>query len=330
VIGAGLAGLSCARTLKDHGLDVQVFDKARGSGGRASTRRAEGDGGRSVQFDHGAQYFTARDEIFQLHVDGWAYRSIVDEWDPELVVIDEDGVEPKDATTTRWVGHPSMSTVTSHLAEDLDPRFGTRIERVEPADGDRWTLSTEDGETAGAFDVVVTTAPPAQSAELLAGTDASFLQALSDIQMQPTWALMLGFEAPLEVDFDAAFVNTGPLSWVARDSSKPGRDGHNWTVHASSEWSAKHVELSFEEAASRLSEAFADTLGVTLPETAYARAHRWRYARAEDPREDGCLVDLQRGLLACGDWANGSRIEGAFLAGRAAAGRVLSRPLIGH
>ncbi len=330
VIGAGLAGLSCARTLQDHGLEVEVFDKSRGSGGRASTRRAQADDGREVQFDHGAQYFTSRDDIFQLHVDAWAYRGVVDEWEPELVVIDDDGIAPKESTTTRWVGQPSMSTVTSHLAEDLDPRFGTRIERVEPADGDRWTLSTEDGETAGPFDVVVTTAPPAQSAELLTGTDASFLDELSSIQLQPTWALMLGFDEPLDVDFDAAFVNTGPLSWVARDSSKPGRDGHNWTIHASSEWSAEHVELSFEEAASRLLQAFADTLEVTLPETSYARAHRWRYAQAEDAREEGCLADVDRGLLACGDWANGSRIEGAFLSGRAAAGRILGNPLIGH
>lgn len=324
VIGAGLAGLSCARVLKDHGLEVEVFDKSRGSGGRASTRRAQGDDGRDVQFDHGAQYFTARDEIFQLHVDAWAYRGIVDAWEPELVVIDDDGIEPKESTTRRWVGHPSMSTVTSHLGEDVEPQFGTRIERVEPDEDDRWTLTTDGGDSFGPFDVVVTTAPPTQSSELLAETDARFLNELSNTQLRPTWALMLGFDEPLGVEFDAAFVNDGPLSWVARDSSKPGRDGHNWTVHASSEWSDEHVELSFEEAASRLRQALADTLEVTLPETSYARAHRWRYAQAEDPREDGCLVDADRGLFACGDWANGSRIEGAFLSGRAAAGRILS------
>ena len=40
IIGAGLSGLVCARSLADDGLRVQVFDKARGPGGRLSTRRA--------------------------------------------------------------------------------------------------------------------------------------------------------------------------------------------------------------------------------------------------------------------------------------------------
>ena len=41
VIGAGMAGATCARLLADAGLDVTLFDKSRGVGGRMSTRRAE-------------------------------------------------------------------------------------------------------------------------------------------------------------------------------------------------------------------------------------------------------------------------------------------------
>lgn len=41
VIGAGLAGLSCAQALLQAGHAVHVFDKSRGPSGRMSTRRAE-------------------------------------------------------------------------------------------------------------------------------------------------------------------------------------------------------------------------------------------------------------------------------------------------
>ena len=58
VIGAGLAGLSCAQALLQAGHTVHVFDKSRGPSGRMSTRRAEDDNG-PWQCDHGAQYFTA-------------------------------------------------------------------------------------------------------------------------------------------------------------------------------------------------------------------------------------------------------------------------------
>jgi len=56
ILGGGVAGLSAARELRRHGIDVKLFDKSRGVGGRMSTRYA-GD----WEFDHGAQYFTAQD-----------------------------------------------------------------------------------------------------------------------------------------------------------------------------------------------------------------------------------------------------------------------------
>ena len=40
VIGAGLAGAACARGLQAAGVQVTVFDKSRGVGGRLATRRA--------------------------------------------------------------------------------------------------------------------------------------------------------------------------------------------------------------------------------------------------------------------------------------------------
>ena len=54
IIGAGLAGLSCAQALLLAGHTVHVFDKSRGPSGRMSTRRAEGAAG-PWQCDHGAQ-----------------------------------------------------------------------------------------------------------------------------------------------------------------------------------------------------------------------------------------------------------------------------------
>ncbi|MFM8940069.1 MAG: FAD-dependent oxidoreductase, partial [Phenylobacterium sp.] len=57
IIGAGLSGLACARSLHREGRKVQLFDKARGPGGRMSTRRVETPLG-TIGFDHGAQYFT--------------------------------------------------------------------------------------------------------------------------------------------------------------------------------------------------------------------------------------------------------------------------------
>ena len=59
-IGAGIAGLACAQRLLDGGYSVTLFDEGRGAGGRMATRRVITPVGETA-FDHGAQYFKARD-----------------------------------------------------------------------------------------------------------------------------------------------------------------------------------------------------------------------------------------------------------------------------
>src|SRR5688572_19028620 len=56
VIGAGLAGLACARRLAEAGVHARVFEAQRAPGGRLATRRFA-----LASFDHGAQYLTATD-----------------------------------------------------------------------------------------------------------------------------------------------------------------------------------------------------------------------------------------------------------------------------
>ena len=57
IVGAGLSGVTCAASLHEQGISVRVFEKSRGIGGRMATRRTPA----GLHFDHGAQYFTARD-----------------------------------------------------------------------------------------------------------------------------------------------------------------------------------------------------------------------------------------------------------------------------
>jgi photolyase PhrII len=106
VVGAGLAGLSAARALEDQGHEVVVVDKARGPGGRMSTRR-EGE----WQFDHGAQYFTARDPRFRRHVLAWLERGMVEPWSARIARIDDVSVEPANADAERYVPTPSMNAI---------------------------------------------------------------------------------------------------------------------------------------------------------------------------------------------------------------------------
>ena len=95
-------------------------------------------------------------------------------------------------------------------------------------------------------------------------------------------------------------------------------------LHASPEWSTQHLEWDASEVADELLGAFFATLQMEPSNPSFVKAHRWRFAQAERPAEVGCLFDRGRRIAVCGDWLAGSRVEGAFLSGMAAAGRILS------
>jgi renalase len=79
----------------------------------------------------------------------------------------------------------------------------------------------------------------------------------SSAVMRGCWALMLRFAAPVDLPFDAAFVNQGPLRWIARNSSKPGRSGEEtWLLHARADWSEAHLEEDSESVAAPCYHAF--------------------------------------------------------------------------
>lgn len=318
VIGGGIAGLACARTLAEAGAAVTVFDKGRGPGGRTSTRRFE-----SLRFDHGAQYFTARQEPFQAQVEEWVEAGVAAPWRGRVRTLENGLWGDPHGPTVRYVGVPGMSALTRHLGRGLDVRYGQRVTALGRGPEGRWHLRTEVGPVAESFAAAVVAVPAPQAVPLL-GSCPAVQARVSMVEMAPTIAVMVAFAEPLDVPADGAFVSSSLLSWIARDSSKPGRPSLDcWVLHATADWSAAHVEYPPKHLAPDLFDAFSQALGRPLPPPIHLRAHRWRYARATRPLEKLCFVDSPQRLAVCGDWCPGERIEGAYLSGLAAAHRLL-------
>jgi len=309
VLGAGLAGLACAQALSDADLAVQVFDKSRGAGGRMSTRRADG-----WQCDHGAQYFTARDPAFVAELARWQAAGVAAAWAPRLAVLGGAAGHRADVSLQRFVGQPQMSSPARWLAEALPLSLHSNITALRRESGGWQLQSAEAGWLPQAFGAVLLALPAPQALPLL-GPHATALAAIAaQARMRGCWALMLQFERPVDLPFDAAFVNSGPLRWLARNSSKPGRAGvESWLLHAEAEWSELHLEESAEAVAARLLQAFAALGG---PAPAGWTAHRWRYADTAPALDAGCAWSAEAGLGLCGDWLHGGKVEGAWLSGR--------------
>ena len=304
VIGAGLAGIACARRLSDAGWQVRVFECQRAPGGRVATRRFE-----LAAFDHGAQYFSVRAPAFSAAIESARAAGAVERWLPCWPGGDQERDEI-------WVGCPGMSALPRFLSRKLDIEYGARIAHLEHSRAG-WTLIDDRGAGHPGFGYVVL-ALPAPEALVLAAGRTPLTDRLRAVAMAPCWAAMVAFARPLEDVPDAGFTEDAVLPWFARNGSKPGRDcPDSWVLHASAEYSRRESDAPPAHVQKALLTRLAGQLRRTLPGVLLADTHLWRHARVEAPLGESFLLDQSAGIGFCGDWCLDARAEAAFLSGDA-------------
>lgn len=312
IIGAGLAGLHLASQLSSAHA-VTVYEKARGPGGRMSTRRAA-----PYAFDHGAQYFTASTQAFRDFLAPFLDDGAVATW-PDAIELSGGAVV---SDKPKYAAAPGMNAICKSLAADLDVRTSARIETLQRAP-DGWHLQTASGETEGPFDWVISTAPAPQTAALMPDEFGS-RERLAKVEMLGCFTLMLGFETPPAISWNAQKIGNSPVGWMAMNSEKPGREGAvSLVVQANNTWAEAHLEDDPESVISTLLNAASEYADQDLSTAPHQVLHRWRYAATRTPAGEAFLKDEALQLAACGDWCLGSKVEAAFLSADALAKDLL-------
>ena len=310
IIGAGVAGMTAAWRLQAAGISCKLYDKSRGVGGRLATRRTR----EGVRFDHGAQYFTARSSEFQRALKSTPWAGQVEPWTIDTS-IGADG----------YVGAPTMKSPLKEAARSLDIQLNAKVSRIERI-GSKWRLSGEGLETPQDADIVIISAPAPQAYALVPFSD--HLQAnLSAVKYEPCWALMVAFAQADNTSPMTLAPKNGVFSWIAKNSSKPGRDKspESWVAHAGPIWSEEHLECDKEDVAERLLPHLLAQIGAERTPI-YVSTHRWRYARVAEPAKKPFLTDETKTVFVIGDGCLGPRVECAFESGNKAADHILQLP----
>jgi len=362
VLGSGIAGSTAARTLADRGVEVTVFEAGFGIGGRTSTRITR-DKGR-YQFDHGAQYIGSpksivfRDTLQQWIADGW-----VTEWDGRFVTVNGREVI-EDKKKDRFVGYPGMHSICRNLLhhENIRVKLQTRALASNTNNGetDEWELiHGKSKKNLGNFDWLIVSdrnSAGRNRNDLRSAANVNAFQSnVHGIKSVKSLTAMVVFEKPLNLNINAAQFSGkdddlyGSLGWIARDSSKPGRqrdDGQECWVLQSHPEAAKNL-LKGKYKVNEIREMAKDVLvrdflksipyltgvvdeqKVEYPPITTAIGHRWGAAfpiPSEKFIEEECQVIPSQNFAACGDYFGtlSGRIEGAYLSGRSAANDIIS------
>ena len=295
IIGAGMAGVTCARLLADAGHAVQLFDKSRGTGGRMATRRARWlacDGlAHESSFDHGAPGFTARSADFVRFSQQAQRDGLLSRWAP---LVAPGSYAPLDGPAL-WVPTPDMPALCRALLAGVPVSLSRTVEALRRGPNG-WCVESagaiETESAAESFTDVVLAVPPQQAAPLLLAHNPGWAQRAQALTMLPCWTLMgvtdvidakgATADARAAPAWDLAWPTQGPLSWIVRNDAKPGRVQTpglaHWVAHASAPWSQTHLESPAAEVQAALQEALAQWLGQPLT------WHRWPCTTGVMPR----------------------------------------------
>lgn len=309
IIGAGIAGLNLAKLLADV-AEIVVFEKSDKLGGRAATHHANG-----FSFDHGAQFFTAKSKVFQSFAKTLEAEQVLARWDARFVEVagtEIDSQREWDDEFPHYVGTPAMNAIGQHLAQNLDVRLNQLIVSIKKSNT-HWIVETAQAKYEG-FDWVLVTIPAAQAKAILP-ENLGLKAQLDDVVMRPCFALMLGYETPKLLDWDAAFVSKSILSWISINSSKPNR-GQPFTMVALSrnDWAGDNFDQQESDIVAAMLLALEAIIGQKLDDASYLKLKRWKYANA--PRKDTPMemIDYASQVACCGDWCMSGKIESAFMA----------------
>lgn len=311
VVGAGLAGLLCARTLADAGRPVVVLDKGRSPGGRLATRRI-GD----ATLDHGAQFFTARSGEFTDLVSAWLVAGTVREW--------ARGFGERPDGHPRYVVEGGMNALAKHLAADLDVRCSTMAFAVHP-DPAGWRVALDDG-TSVVGSALVLTCPTPQILALLVTAGVELPEAIRTLDYDRTIALLAALDGPTALRPPGALQEPGgTVAFVADNHAKGVSAVPALTLHASAAWSLERWDHDRDAVHHELLAMAAPFLG--RASVVESQVKRWRFATPQAPWPGPCWVapGAAAPLVLAGDAFGGPRVEGAARSGLAA-GRVLLGP----
>jgi len=305
IVGAGIAGLIAGQSLSNSGQDVVVVDKGRSPGGRIATRRID-----DATLDHGAQFFTVRDSLFESYVSEWIASGVVTEWCRgfDTTAQNNDGYP-------RYRGVHGMTDIAKHLAQGLDVQCNTLAFSIARGATSKWQLKIDDGSVLDA-DAIIVTCPLPQAYALLVTAGIELPESMLRTEYDRTICLLAVLDRPSAVTEPGGLQNPDEtFSFIADNAIKGISSAVALTMHANPQFSLEHWDTSTDDVQRLLLERASPWIGDATVITSQIK--KWRLATPLTIwPERYWAKDM---IVLAGDAFGGPKIEGAALSGLAAA-----------
>lgn len=341
IIGAGLAGLTCAQQLHQAGYSVIVVEKSRGVGGRVATRRLH-----DTCVDHGVRYLEAQGKRSKQLISRLEARSILQVWTDTIYELKTNsGLGTLDVGnhTPRYIAPEGMTAIAKYLAVGLEIWLSRRLQSLTPTTDSTWHLTLEpqlESQNELQVKAVVMAIPAPQALMLLESLAPNFLTAgfldnLRSVEFDPCLSVMAGYPVQRQQELEqlnpswkAYTLQESDLAWIGLDSSKrKSPQMPIFVLQSTAEFAKLYLDAEdLNPAATQLLSRAAQLLIPWLDTPDWLQIHRWRYAFPSHWLNKEYLdAKTSIPLICCGDWCGGNLIENAIISGLAAADKINSK-----
>jgi len=321
VIGAGIAGLSFARTIKQQGHDVLILERSRAVGGRCATWRHA-----DMAMDYGVPFLHARSPLFWQTVDQLLGADVLYGW-PQRVQGNGLTCQPRalDPGVHHAALHGGLNTLAKKLAEGLEILRESEVTTIKTIHGGvqlsgaNFSLSTQ---------TLILAAANSESLRLLKDSDfgsstAGAMALFGLAPTLPTLSLLVFYDTPPEQPaWELLLPETSASIQLISNESSKNVAGNKicLCIQARPDWSRQCLNSPNEEWTRDILRDAALLLGDWVMKPDWQRPHRWLDSRLDSASR--LRRPLLQNIAGCklgiiGEYFNpAGGLEGAFLSGR--------------
>ena len=310
IIGSGISGSTIAQILgKKYSLDV--YDKARGAGGRSSNKKFN----KNESFDHGVQYISPKSIQFKKFINSLIKKKIVKRWLGKHLFLNPNKKEDK--KHIKIIGSKGNNSISKYLLKDINCIFNTELIKIYNKDK-VWELDFSNG-TKKFYKSLIFTCPFPQLKKLSRRyIKHSFIK--QKVKMDSNITVMFATKKT-RPNISSYFFSDPILGWAAYENSKKRfkSDYDLWTLQSTYKWANKVInknKVNKLDNAKKLINKFFELTNLKKNKIFYIQNHGWKYSSNSKPFNIKSYWNNNIRLGVCADWFVGSRLESGWLSAK--------------
>ena len=307
VIGSGISGATIANLLnKKHTVDL--YDKARGLGGRSSFKRLDKIRG----FDHGTQYFSPKTPEFKKFTKKLIEKKILKIWEGNHKFLSDKKKENK--KHVKVIGRKGNNDISKYLLKNVRCYFQSELKKIN-FQNRKWNLIFNDGEIRNYENLILTCPFPQLKKLSKKYIKNSFIK--EKIKMDANITILIEIKKT-NLGYSSFLFNDRILGWAGYENSKKRFKSKTdlWTLQSTFNWANKKInqnKVLKKTNAKILIDKFFKLTGIKRTKVLFSLNHGWKYSSNSKPLKLKSYWNSRLNLGVCADWFNGPRFESGWI-----------------